>query len=41
MTLGLLPFRGISRYNESAPTEAWNSPQGLTRSLDSTKEGLA
>ena len=33
--------RGISRYNENAPTEAWDSPQGLTHSLDSTKEGLA
>lgn len=34
-------LRGISRYNENAPTEAWNSPQGLTHSLDYGKEGLA
>lgn len=36
-----LPTSAKPRYNESAPTEAWNSPQGLTRSSDYGREGLA
>ena len=41
MTRKSASFRGILRYNESAPTEAWNSPQGLTHSSDYGREGLA